>query len=90
MKLREFVRVPTVSDRAKFAVQISKDEAPTPLLTVVLLFIFGHLLRVHFATVKIHSVSQTSPNFEQTTSLEAVNNSGNEATSFARILFVFA
>ena len=34
MKLCEFVRVPTVSDWAKFAVQISKDEAPTPLLTV--------------------------------------------------------
>ena len=32
MKLHEFVRVPTVSDWAKFAVQISKDEAPTPLL----------------------------------------------------------
>ena len=31
MKLREFVRVPTVSDWAKFAVQISKDEALTPL-----------------------------------------------------------
>ena len=31
MKLRELVRVPTVSDWAKFAVQISKDEAPTPL-----------------------------------------------------------
>ena len=45
MKLREFVRVPTVSDWAKFAVQISKDEAPTPLLTVGLLFIFGHPLR---------------------------------------------
>ena len=27
MKLREFVRVPTVSDWAKFAGQISKDEA---------------------------------------------------------------
>ena len=37
MKPRESVRVPTVSDRAKFAVQISKDEAPT----VRLLFIFA-------------------------------------------------
>ena len=90
MKLREFVRVPTVSDRAKFAVQISKDEAPTPLLTDGLLFIFGHLLRVHFATLKIHSVSQTTPNFKQMTSPEVVNNSGNEATSLARIPFLFA
>ena len=39
MKLCEFVRGATVSDWAKFAVQISKDEAPTPLLTVGLLFI---------------------------------------------------
>ena len=30
MELREFVRVPTVSDWAKLAVQISKDEARTP------------------------------------------------------------
>ena len=37
MKLCEFVRLPTVSDGAKFAVEISKDEAPTPLLTVGLL-----------------------------------------------------
>ena len=36
-----------------------------PLLTVKLLFIFGHLLRVHLATLKIHSISQTSPNFKQ-------------------------
>ena len=85
MKLHEFVRVPMVSDWAKFAVQISKDEAPTPLLTVGLLFIFSHLLCVHLATLKIHSVYQTSPNFEQMTSLEVVNNSGNEATSLARI-----
>ena len=68
MKLCEFVRAPTVSDRAKFGVQISKDEAATPLLTVGLLFILGHLSRVHLATLKIHSVSQTSPNFEQRTS----------------------
>ena len=78
MKIREFVRVPTVSDWAKFAVQILKDEALTPLLTVGLLFIFGHLLRVHLATLKIYSVSQASPNFEQKTSPEVVNNSGNE------------
>ena len=75
--LCEFVRVPRVSNWAKFVVQISKDEAPTPLLTVGLLFIFGHLLCIHFTTLKIHSVSQTSPNFEQTTSLEVVNNSEN-------------
>ena len=43
MKLREFVRVPMVNDSARFAVQISKDEAPTPLLTVGFLFIFVHL-----------------------------------------------
>ena len=90
MKLHEFVRVPTVSDWAKFAVQISKDEAPTPLLTVGLLFILGHLSRVHLTTLKINSVSQTSPNFKQTTSPEAVNNSGNEAISLTRILFLFA
>ena len=90
MKLREFVRVPTVSDWAKFAVQISKDEAPTPLLTVGLLFIFGHLSHVHLTTLKIHSVSQTLPNFEQTTSPEVVNNSGNEATTVVRIPFLFA
>ena len=90
MKFHEFVRVPTVSDWAKFAVQISKDEAPTPLLTVGLLFIFTHLSRVHLATLKIHSVSQTQLNFEQRTSLDVVNNSGNEATSLAKILFLFA
>ena len=39
MNLREFVRVSTVNDFAKFAVKISKDEVPTPLLTVGLLFI---------------------------------------------------
>ena len=89
-KLHEFVRVPTVSDWAKFAVQISKDEALMPLLKVGLLFIFGHLLRIHLATLKIHSVSQTSPNFKQTTSPEVVNNSGNEATSLTRIPFLFA
>ena len=89
-KLREFVSMPTVSDWATFAVQISKDEALMPLLRVGLLFIFGHLSRIHLATLKIHSVSQTSPNFEQTTSPEVVNNSGNEATSLARILFLFA
>ena len=90
MKLRVFVRVPTVNDGAKFAVEISKDEALTPLLTVGLLFIFGHLSRVHLATLKIHRVSQTSPNFEQTTSREVVNNSENEATSLTRIPFLFA
>ena len=90
MKLREFVRVPTASDGAKFAVQISKDEAPRPLLTVELLFIFSHLSCVHLAMLKIHSVSQTLPNFEQTTSPEVVNNSENEATSLARIPFLFA
>ena len=90
MKLHEFVRVPTVSNGDKFAVQILKDEAPTPLLTVGLLFIFRHLLRIHLAALKIHSVSQTSPYFEQTTSPEVVNNSGKEATSLARIPFLFA
>ena len=75
----EFVRVPTVSDWAKFAVQISKDEAPTPLLTVGILFVFMHLSCVHLATLKIHSVSQTLMNFKQRSSLEVVNNSRNEA-----------
>ena len=90
MKLHEFVRVPTVSDCAIFTVQISKDEASTPLLTVGLLFIFVHLSCVHLAALKIHSVSQTPPNFKQRTSLEAVNNSGNKTTSLMRILFLFA
>ena len=90
MKLCEFVRVPIVSDWAIFAVQIWKDEAPMPLLIVGLLFILGHLSRVHLATLKIHSVSQTSPNFKQRTSPEVVNNSGNEGTSQTRILFLFA
>ena len=80
----------TVSDWAKFAVQISKDETPMPLLTVELLFISRHLLCVHLTNLKIHSISQTSPNFEQRTSLEVVNNTGNEATSLTRILFLFA
>ena len=44
MKLCEFVRVPRISDLAKFVVQILKDEALTPLLTVGLLFIFMYLL----------------------------------------------
>ena len=60
------------------------------LLTVGLLFIFGHLVRIHLATLKIHSITQTSPNFKQTTLLEVVNNSENEATSLARIPFLFA
>ncbi len=90
MKLREFARVPTVSNWAKFTVQILKAEAPTPLLTVGLLFIFMHLSHVHLATLKIHSVSQTPLNFEQRTLPEVVNNSGNEATSLVRILFLFA
>ena len=85
-----FVRVPTVSDWAKFAIQISKDEAPTPLLTVWLLFILVHLSRAHLATLKIHSVSQIQPNSEQRTSPEVVNHSGNEATNLARIPFLFA
>ena len=33
MKFHEFVRVPMVSDRAKCAIQISKDKALMPLLT---------------------------------------------------------
>ena len=64
MKLREFVTV-----------QISKDEALMPMLTVGLFLIFTHLSHVHLATLKIHSVSQTPPNFEQKASLEVVNNS---------------
>ena len=86
MKLCETVRVTTVSDLAKFAVLISKDEAPTPLLTVGLLFIFVHQSCVHLTTLKIHSFAQTPPNFEQKTSSEVVKNSGNKATSLMRIL----
>ena len=48
-----------------------------PLLTVGLLFIFVHLSCVHLATSK--SISQTPPNFEQKTSPEVVNSSGNKA-----------
>ena len=47
MKFHEFVRVLRVSNWAKFAVQISKDEALMPLLTVGLLFIFMHLSCVY-------------------------------------------
>ena len=47
MKLCEFVRVPSVSICAKFAFQILKAEASTPLLTVGLSFVFVHLLCVH-------------------------------------------
>ena len=61
-----------------------------PLLTEALLFIFMHLLCVHLTILKIHSVSQTPPNFKQRTSLEVENNSGNEATSLMRIPFLFA
>ena len=77
--------MPRVSDGAIFAVQISKDEAPTLLLTVVL--VFSYLSCVHFTTLKIHSVSQTTPNFKQRTSSEVVNNNENEATSLVRIPF---
>ena len=90
MKFREFVRVPGVSDWAKFAVQISKDEAPMPLLTVELLFISVHLTCLHLTTLKIHNASQTPPKSEQRASPEVVNNSGNEATSLARIPSLFA
>ena len=90
MKLCEFVRVPVVSPCAKFAVQISKNEAPTPLLTAGFLFIFGHLSHFHLATLKIHSISQTSPNFKQMTLPEVVISSGYKATSLARIPFLLA
>ena len=65
MKLHEFVRMPTVSDWAKFALKISKDEALMPLLTGGLVFIFLHLLCIHLATLNIHIVSQTPLNFKQ-------------------------
>jgi len=87
MKLCEFVRVPTVSNWAKFVVQISQDEALTP---VGHLFISVHPSCVHLATLKIHSVSRTPLNFEQRTSLEVVNSSGNEAISLVRFSFLFA
>ena len=92
MKLREFVRVPRLSHCVRFVDQISKDEDRTPLLTVGILFIFTHLSCVHLATFKIHSISQTPPNFEQKTSPEVVNNSRNQATStsLARTPFLFA
>ena len=81
MKLCEFVRVPMVNDWARFAFQISKDEAPMTLLTVGLLFIFGHLSYVHLETLEIHSVSQMPLNFEQRTLPEVVDSSRNKATS---------
>ena len=52
-----------------------------PMRTVGLLFILGHLSRVHLTTLKIHTISQNSPNFEQRTSPEVINNNGNKATS---------
>ena len=60
------------------------------LLTVGLLFIFGHQSRVHLTTLKMHSVSQTSPNLKQRTSPEVVNNNGNKATSLVSIPFWYA
>ena len=84
IKLYEFVRVPTVSNQAIFAVQISKDEAPKPLPTAGDLFTFVHL------SLKIHSDSQTPLNFEQKTLPAIINNSRNEATSLTRIPFLFA
>ena len=92
MKLHEFVRVPMVSDRAKFAIQISKDKALMPLLTVTLLFIFVHILCVHLTNLKIHSISQTPLNFKQKTLPEVVtvNNGGNGTTNLVRIPFLVA
>ena len=92
MKLREFVRLgcPRKATEPNFSVQISKDEAPTPGLTVGLLFICVHLSCVHLTTLKIHSVSQTPLNFEQRALLGVVNNSGNESTSLRRNPFLFA
>ena len=84
MKLCEFVRVPRVSDWARFAVQISKGEALMPWLTVGLLFIFMQLSCVHLTALKMDSVSQTPPNFEQKTSVKVVHNSRNKATSVVR------
>ena len=90
MKVCEFVRVPRISDWAKFAVQQSKDESPRLLLTVRLLFISVHLSCVPLTTWKVYSVSQTPPNFKQRTSLEVVHNSRNEASSLTRIPFLSA
>ena len=56
----------------------------TPLLKVGLLFIFMHLSCVHLTTLKVNSVSQTPPNFEQRTSMEVANNSRNEAKSLRK------
>ena len=88
MNLRGFVWVPREWNQANFADKISKDEDLTLLLTVGLLFIFVHQSCVHLAILKIHSVSPL--NFEQRTPPEVVNNSGNEATSLVRILFLLA
>ena len=61
-----------------------------PLLTAGLLFIFVHLLCDRLTTWKIHSISQTQPNFEQRTSPEVVLSSVNEATNLTRIPYLFA
>ena len=88
IKLREFVRVPTVSDSQICSSNLKRIS--DTIAFVGLLFIFGHLSCVHLATLKIHSVSQTSLHFEQRTLPEVVNNSGNEAISLVRIPFLLA
>ena len=77
MKLHKFVRVPRVSDWDKFAVQISKDEAPTlTLLTVGLLCIFcASIVR---PSRNFENSQHLSNSAELKTSLEVVHNSGNE------------
>ena len=65
MKLCEFVRVPRISDLAKFVVQILKDEALTPLLTVGLLFKFSCIYGMpisqlrNFTSLKLHQTLNT-------------------------------
>ena len=87
MKLCEFVRVPTVSDWDKFAVQIWKDEAPVHIANSRAFVYFRASVA---CPPRNFENSQHLSNFEQKTSPEVVNNSRNEATSRVRILFLFA
>jgi len=93
MKLHEFVRVPMVSDWARFAVQISKDEAPTPLLisdTIADSRAFVYFGASIACPPRNFENSQHLSNSKQRASPEVVNNSGNKATSLVRIPFQFA
>ena len=90
LNVRFYYSAHRVTDLAKFAVRILKDEAPMPMPTVALFFIFVLPSCIHLATLKIHSVSKTPPNFEQRTLPEVLRNCKNEAASLVRIPFLLA